>query len=441
MKMKFGFFAAVLIFVLSGCGSAPKPAPESEFVRAAQGMVIGSFVSGNLDFGQEIWYRVRTAQACILTVETEGDIDTYLEAYDAQRNLITENDDGPNGLNARINIAAKANTTYVFKLRGLHGEVSGPFRILVDSKPLNELRAGSPVSGNLAAQQEIWYSVRAVQSGYLTVETTGDTDTYITAYDENFVYITEDDDGTGTGNARTKLQVIAGKTYIFKLSGYSSAATGAYGISAVNQAYPVPTVLNIGSFINGNISFNEELWYSVRAGQTGTLVVEVSSSVDTTLIAYDDSYTYLAYDYNAEYQNVRIRRLVTSGKTLFFLLRGSEGDRSGTYRIYASIEPVPSPTPLTIGSFMSGNITPGGEYWFSVSPVKSGKLIVETTGGTDTYLDAYDSSYNILASNDDYSDQNAHIEIDAAANQTFIFLLRGYSTSTEGQYRLLASME
>jgi len=444
--MKKNIVCLFIVFVLVSIGSL-----FAQTQAAPQELRIGSFASGNFTAGQEIWYSVRSAQAGVLSVETDSAVDTFLEAYDAQRNFLTSDDDGAGYPNARIRLITQANTTYLFKFRAFSNETSGSYRIFAESKPITELRSGSAVNGNITSGGEYIYNVRAGQNGYITVETSGDTDTYLTAYDEFYNYITEDDDGTGTINARIRIRVVSGKNYIFALRGYGPTTTGAFRIQANSQGYPAPTVINIGSFVNGNISYGDDLWYSVRATQTGHLTVETTSSANydyygdthklAYLEAYDDAYNILADDDGSMYPNNRIRMMVTAGKTYYFNLRGPDYDTSGAFRIFASFQPLPAPTTLAIGSFLSGNIESSGEYWYSIRPARSGKLIVETMGNTDTYLYAYDNLYVLITSNDDYVDQNARVEINATANQTYIIMLRGYSNYTTGPYRIFASIE
>jgi hypothetical protein len=92
------------------------------------------------------------------------------------------------------------------------------------------------------------------------------------------------------------------------------------------------------------------------------------------------------------------------------------------------------------GSSVGGNISAGGEYWYSVRPANSGSITVETTGSTDTYMHAYNASGAELTSDDDSGqDYNARITISVSANQTYYFKVRGYSSSTSGSYSIVAT--
>ena len=425
MKTKFFLIFITLIFITAG----------GLFAQNTQELRIGSFLSGNISAGQEIWFSIRSAQACLLIIETDSPLDTYLELYDAQRNIIAENDDGAGYPNARIYYSAQANTSYLIKLRVLNMEGSGPYMILADSRPITELRVGSSVSGSIIQGQENWYNVRSTQNGYLVVETTGDTDTLLDIYDQNFNLLASDDDGAGYPNARVRIQVAAGNTYLIILKSYSD---GAYRVQASNQAFPVPTALSIGSFVNGNLTYGGENWYSVRAAQNGYLTVETTGNVESYLNAYDDSYNYLAYDEGYSYPNARIRMQAVAGRTYYFQLRGY--DSSGSYRIFASFQPYPTPTSLSVGSFLNGNIAEGNEIWYSVRTTRSGRLTVETTGAIDTVLDVYTGEYQHIERNDD-NDGNLNAKIiipNVSANTTYLFRLTCY---TPGPFRIFAYLD
>ncbi|MCL2801061.1 MAG: hypothetical protein FWD28_04810 [Treponema sp.] len=327
MKKKLLFLSVILVFVLG-----------TVFAQNAQELRIGTSVNGRIDAGQETWFIIRTTQAGVLSIETHGNTDTYMELYDAQRNLIKENDDGGVDFNAKIEVVAARGTTYLVKVRGFSSDVVGSYQIAANMENISDLRLGNLQRGNIESGRGYWFRVRATSNGILTVETTGDTDTYLEIYDGDNNYITEDDDGGEGFNAKVDVLANSGSTYLVRLSAY--------------------------------------------------------------------------------------------------------GDNSGPYQIRASIRNVPAPTSLSPGSFFNGNIAAGQEYWFSVRTSARGRLVVETTGNTDTYLFAYSDSYELLAQDDDGGDgYNARIVLDAAANRTYLFRLRGYSTSEEGPYRIFASME
>ena len=314
------------------------------FAQTVQELRPGSFISGNLGYGQEIWYSVRTTQAGILTIETASDIDTYLEAYDAQRNFIKDDDDSGEGNNAKIEIIVAANTTYLFKLRGFSSNHTGPFRIfaaIVPMSAITELRVGSFRNGFIEAEESYWFSVRATENGLLLVETTGDTDTYLELYNENFVLLSYDDDGGEDLNARIEVAARAGTTFYYRLRAFGSGS-GPYRIMASSRPYPAPTPLTLRNIHSGTILPGADSWYSVRTTQRGYLIVSVVSAT---------GYTYCVLDiYNESHELINTADRghdalkiipVEANRTYIIRLRGYSSSDSGPYYIFAIQEQHP----------------------------------------------------------------------------------------------------
>jgi len=170
--------------------------------------------NGNLRSGMELWYSIRPNDTGLVTVETSGNTDTYLEIYDAMGNLFDEDDDSGDGSNAKIKFFAEAGGAYLAKLRGF-GNESGPFRIwaVLDVLPVpTELFFGNTVSGFLNQEDELWYSVYSAQEGFVTVMTSGNTDTYLEAHKSSYKTIEEDDDSREDQNATIELWAEGEKT-------------------------------------------------------------------------------------------------------------------------------------------------------------------------------------------------------------------------------------
>jgi len=311
-------------------------------IRDIRELRIGSFVSGNLDPGQELWYSVRTTESGILTVETAGSTDTFLEVFDARRNFIMENDDGGEGLNARIEIVVTFDTTYLFRLRGFDADESGSFRILANKRPMphiTELRIDSTYSGRFARGEENWFSVRPTDDGLLIVETMGIVNTFLAAYDDNWNYLTEDGDSGQGSNARIEIPVAADRVYYFQLRGFSPASFGSYRILASLVTLMDAADLPLGSFLSGNLSGGGNYWFNVRTAESGRLVVETTGNIDTFLIAYTASFELIDWDDDSgEGLNARIEIPVEADRIYIFRLRGFARGTRGPYRIFAGME-------------------------------------------------------------------------------------------------------
>ena len=340
MKKLCGFFA--LFLFVSVCLFAQNP----------QELRLGGVpVSGTLNAGSEIWYSVRAASNGFLIIETTGDTDTYLEAYDAQRNLIMENDDGGEGTNARIEMFAAAGRTYLFKLRGFGGHTTGPYRIWASAEPIpaaTELRLGTERQVNLSAGARHWYSVRTTAAGYVVVETSGnEIDTFMQAFDSQYNLLTEDDDsGSGT-NARIELLVQPNQTYFFVVRGYSNTEAGPYSIWASHEPIPPDTERNteraravavrLGEAIPVFFrAINESRWYRYEATRPGTVfVVQTRGNLDTTLLLYDSRGNLITEDrYSGEGLNGLIHQRLNAG-TYFIEVRTYTNGVTGRCTLHA----------------------------------------------------------------------------------------------------------
>ncbi len=98
-------------------------------------------------------------------------------------------------------------------------------------------------------------------------------------------------------------------------------------------------------------------------------------------------------------------------------------------------------TSLSLGSSLSGRIDPGGDVdYFRVQILRSGELTVHTTGSTDTYGTLHDASGARLVRNDDGgSGRNFRIEHPVNPG-TYYIQVRGYNSSTTGNYTLRAEL-
>jgi len=215
----FAVIAALYLFI-PGCLFAQSSRNPSE-------LGIGNWVPGHLYAGQEYWFSVRPTGTGFLTVETTGSIDTYLEAYDASRNLIDENDDGGDS-NARLDIFVDPGKTYLFKLRGYDEEVTGPYSIRALFETASADVGNTERSKAILLQQDNsipvffrspsesrWYRYDLTrQKNLLMVQTAGNTDTYLKLYDSQGRLLSENDDSGNDSNAMLSERLGPGTYYI-----------------------------------------------------------------------------------------------------------------------------------------------------------------------------------------------------------------------------------
>jgi hypothetical protein len=226
---------AVLFLFIPGCLFAQSPRELS----------IGSWVPGHLYAGEEYWFSVRPSGTGFLTVETTGSVDTYLEAYDASRDLIAEDDDGGDSYNARLDIFVESGRTYLFKLSG-YDDDAGPYsiRALFEVAPADEgntqrsravpLKHDDSIPVFFRSSSESrWYRYDlSRQRNLIIIRTTGRLDTYLKLYDSSENLIAKDDDSGEDENAMI-FEKLGPGTYYIEVTLYGSG-TGRSTIQAEN---------------------------------------------------------------------------------------------------------------------------------------------------------------------------------------------------------------
>ena len=316
------------------------------FAQSAKQLHLGaSPASGYLNSGEEIWYTVRVDQNGIMDVETGGTTDTYIEVYDDRRNILVEDDDSGEDLNARVSLFVAAGKSYLIKLRAYSDE-SGSFSIWAVNTPIpasTELRFENVYPAtNLAVGASHWYSVSARERGFVVVETFGnEIDSYLEAYNAQYQLLIEDDDGGEDTNARIKMIVEPNQTVHFRVRGYNTTQTGRYSIRASFDPFPVDSERNNEQARASALRLRQDTpvffhqaeesrWYSFKITQPDTwFVAKTKGDLDTLLFIYDGQNNLIGEDDDSgDNFNAMVFRVLDVG-TYFIEVRSfSEAGRS-----------------------------------------------------------------------------------------------------------------
>ena len=223
-KFRIVSVLVILFLVISG----------ALFAQEVQELRLGVMFSTELQPEEEEWFSVHPTETGFLVVETFGDIDTILEAYDSSRTFINSDDDGGEGYNARLEIFAEMGNTYLFKLGAFDEDEAGPYRILASIEPIPPdtdrniersravpIRLGEAFPVIFRTPDETrWYSYNILREGTLfVVQTRGSMDTLLTLYDDNGNIIAEDDDSGESYNAFISVRRGPGTVFI-EVTGY-----------------------------------------------------------------------------------------------------------------------------------------------------------------------------------------------------------------------------
>ncbi len=208
--------------------------PDDTMEEANQLMVgyepVTSYILPSED---EDWYFIDIADVpgvnTILSVETIGTLDTFLDLYDADGLAILGNDDGGEGDNARIDMFLESPGLFYVKVTQYDGTEQGEYQIIADfiqATPdqyepddsrgeAKSINFGAPQVKNFTPADDMdWVAFELNETRNVAITTSGDVDTFLKLFDRVGNMIAEDDDGGGDYNARVERMLQRGQYYV-----------------------------------------------------------------------------------------------------------------------------------------------------------------------------------------------------------------------------------
>tara|TARA_B100001750_G_C15521756_1_gene612205 strand:- start:999 stop:3248 length:2250 start_codon:yes stop_codon:yes gene_type:complete len=207
--------------------------------------------------GQEVdIYQITLEEDREITIDLnspDGSFDTWVELYDADCNRIAFNDDGGVGLNSLLLQNLDAGTYFIGVSSWSAAGVAGNYSLSTSCREPVELCGGDcevalmscgiPEEGifpmtecrRLSGQMLDLYSI-VVAGGDVTIDLTGDYDTYMQLYDENCQLLAQDDDGGDGLNSRLTMAGLPGGIYYIGVSSFATGQAGGFALNAVCES-------------------------------------------------------------------------------------------------------------------------------------------------------------------------------------------------------------
>lgn len=264
----------------SGVGDYKLSLSEGPAPIAATAIAIGDTVEGELSEGDgrsadgyaADRYRFEGREAQRIRIDmTASDFDSYLELFDeAEASLATDDDGGPEGLNARINFTLPRTGSYVIQARGF-SDATGDYTLKVSEiepdRPPQPLAFGATVEGEISETDNEdgdgrhfeAYSFTAAEGQRIrAIMRSGDFDTYlqIGKADGDFSMLASDDDGLSEGtDSRLDFAIPEDGTYVVRASPLGSEGKGLYSLELIDRGpQPKPGSLLVGSTARGTLT-------------------------------------------------------------------------------------------------------------------------------------------------------------------------------------------
>ena len=217
-----------------------------------------------------------------------------------------------------------------------------------------------------------------------------------------------------------------------------------------------PVTYSIGSsqsapIMNRTITAGDEDFFLLVPDRDGLLTAETTGSMDTNMVLfnYDEEKELASNDDGGTETNARIVFNVRAGTKYLAVVSGYNSTTAGSYgfRSFLTIREGASswenPASYEIGTDEKNIVTinrtfqEGDEHYYLIAAQKNGRIIIETTGRVDTFMELFDADDEdeLLDENDDGgSNYNARIRYIAEAGSRYMIKVRGFSASDTGNY-------
>jgi serralysin len=208
--------------------------PDNSMAEANQLMVgyepVGSYI---LPSDDEDWYFIDIVEIpgdnTILSVETTGMLDTFLDLYDSDGIAMFSNDDGGEEENARIDMFLESPGRFYIKVTHYDGSDQGEYQIFADFvratpdqyEPDDSRNEAKTITFNMPQEKNFtpsddldWVTFELNETRNVTISTAGDIDTYLKLFDRMGNLIAEDDDGGSDYNAYIDRMLQRGRYFV-----------------------------------------------------------------------------------------------------------------------------------------------------------------------------------------------------------------------------------
>jgi len=249
--------------------------------------------------------------------------------------------------------------------------------------------------------------------------------------------------------------------HINEMISYSAASNNGAAASGGRDtrepdSWEAPVAFTIGSspnatVMNRTVENGDEDFFLLVPERDGRLTMETTGSLDTFMHFYnlDTGDEIASNDDGGSSSNARIVQNVRAGTRYLAVVRGYSSTTNGAYGFRAFMvvreggSSWENPHAYEIGvgedniTAVNCTIQSGDEEFFLLVPDRDGRLVVETTGRIDTYIEFYSANDRdeILDENDDGANSyNARIRYNVHAGSRYIALVRGYDNSITGSF-------
>ncbi len=340
----------------------PEDEPNNNASDAVE-IPFGEEYNSGLMPGSDVdWYTITAPDSPqLVTIQTFSDMDTQLEIFGPNSSSLSlgSNDDGGNDSNAKLMFPSEPDAVYYIKIEGYDGDNVGLYRLgmsseeyeMPEDEPNNsfdsaiEIDFGDEyVSGLMPASDVDYYRVelpRDIESNSsVSFATTGELDTQMELYDQNHVFLNENDDSGEGNNALLSAMVGDNEHFYVKVTGYESGDMGEYSLV---QSITETTDITFGEEFSGRLSadnnialFKLEVPEDIDGSQ---LIVETRGYLDTQMsITNSKGQDLGSNDDDGEDENARLSIHISAGDVIYIEVSPYDSDNYGQFELVHTLQ-------------------------------------------------------------------------------------------------------
>ena len=434
---------------------------------SATAVAIPSSTAGVLTAGDTDYFRINVNGSGSLQVYTTGNTDTTGRLENRSGIGLATDTNAGQGRNFRVERDVSAGTYFV-RVTGQSSSTAGNYTLHVrftgspqppaddhgDSRgSATTVAVPSDTPGALAAADTDYFRVSLSSPGTLLVYTTGNTDTSGRLENASGGQLATDTSAGQGDNFRVEHDVSAG-TYFVRVTGQSSSTAGNYTLHVRFTESPPPpaddhgdsrgsaTTVAVPSDTSGALAAADTDYFRINVSGPGTLLVYTTGNTDTTGRLENASGSQLAQDTDGNLgSNFRMVHDVSSG-TYYVRVTGASSSTSGNYTLHVRFSEDDhgnsrgGATGIGVPGTKTGVLTADDTDYFRMIVSVPGKLLVYTSGNTDTTGHLEDASGSQLAHDADGDIGSNFRIVRIVSPGTYYVRVTGQSSSTTGDYTL-----
>lgn len=497
MRGKLWFSAATIALMIGSpafAQDADQPGDASTQARLAAGQALDGAIS---PAGDTDWFRLRVEQGqrYALTLDgvpnaEGGAIDPVLSVYDAQGDLVAQNDDANGSLNSALQYVPSQGGDVFVEARGFSSEATGAYRLNVTAETLPADDAGNDAhtratasvgratTGNIEYEGDVdWYrfNARTGQRYHITLDGAegredGLRDPFLRVLDRDGEELAVNDDADGLNSAVDLIVQRSGPVFI-EARAFADSYAGAYTLNITAERLPPDNASNdsgtrgrisVGQTVDASLDFpGDRDWYRIRLEQGQSYRFRLSSGEgesalgDPLLKLRGPSGEELAMDDDGGGGlNSFLEFTAPTTGNYFLEASGFNSEATGGYRLSAAAGDIPADTTTDVtlsadGDIRPGTLSPAGDHdWYRLDLAEGQGVRIGLTGGDadglgDPFLVIHGPDGQELAHDDDGGEGlNSWLEFTAATAGPHYVEVRGFGEEAQGRYVIaLASGE